>query len=750
MILSQRLTRNLKQTNINPIIVLEIEDAPYLYGSDTIKRYPRYGDEGLEYGDEGLFYGGLVPYPNQKRLVSIAGGTTTSIKQSLNPDKARGSGISQFTVALLDKNNEATKLASGVYGEVLFKKVKVWVGFGEDSAWNEDFILVFRGRVESISSEQGIVKLFLNSPDQKKRASLLYTLEADADGPIDISQTTIDVTSVENLFIVPDHPGYSTKDPALATFVRIDDEVIEVGSIVGTQLQGCTRGALGTVAATHGDQTQVESVYRLQGTAMDLALKVMLSDADQTSYLDDFAISVMNWNGVEASPGSIFFADKNLQRDYNVNIGDWIKTSGFIEGANNLSSWTLIQDVIISDLGTTIVVDAALAYEISDGGVCEMLSQYNTLGSFGLGLDVDEVDINEHQALGRSFLSDFELRFFLVDEISDGKEWLEKEIYLPASCYSLPTDREGLARVSVGIHKAPLPNRGIVTLSQDNIADPKSLSIKRSVNKYYYNAVVFLYEDTPIDPELRRRKITSAGTVAVATGNRPLVIESRGLKKFYNADSLAADSASRLLERYKSAAEYIEKMEVLFRVGVQISIGDIVVLDPEGLNMLNSTDSNRSKEPLLMEVLNKDFDFKGTIKLDLIDTSFEIDARYGLVSPSSQLKQIISQTKFVISPLFATSVYGTAEYRKWIDLLRPAVKIRRRDFSEVFETVLTSVNLNTLEIQDVPDFTIAEGDVIEFANYDNVNTTDQQKLIYAYISDGTNNFADGKAPYLII
>ena len=55
MILTERLFRSLSQTDIRPIIVLEIEGVPFLIGSDTIKRLPRYGDENLNYGDPGLF-----------------------------------------------------------------------------------------------------------------------------------------------------------------------------------------------------------------------------------------------------------------------------------------------------------------------------------------------------------------------------------------------------------------------------------------------------------------------------------------------------------------------------------------------------------------------------------------------------------------------------------------------------------------------------------------------------------------------
>ena len=213
MILSNRLFQNLSQTNIKPIMVLEIDGVPFLIGSDTIKRQPRYGDEGLEYGDEGVFYGGLVPFPNQETLITLDG-TTTSIRQSLEPDKARSTTISNMSIKLIDKNGIGTDIVGGLYGEVLFKKVKVWVSFGEQTGWNDDFIIVFRGRIESAKAGQGSVTLNLSSPDQKKRSSLFIKGDDTLDGPISDSQTNLFLDDATNFFTIPDSPFYgNTQDP---------------------------------------------------------------------------------------------------------------------------------------------------------------------------------------------------------------------------------------------------------------------------------------------------------------------------------------------------------------------------------------------------------------------------------------------------------------------------------------------------------------------------------------------------------
>lgn len=745
MELSNNLLVNLGQKNIKPIYVLQIDGVPFLIGSDTIKKYLRYGDDGYEYGDEGLYYGGLVPYPDQQTLISLDG-TTTSIKQNLEPDKARGSGVSQLTVRLIDKNLEATKLLSGNNGEILFKKIKFWVGFGETSAWNEDFILIFRGVIESIESGQGFVNLNLNSPDQKKRQLLLPKADTALNGAIDDSQASITLDSVDNLFVVPDHPGYFTKDSSIKTYVRIEDEIIEYTSISGFILNGCIRGSLGTVAVAHDDESDVESFYVLEGNVIDLSLKIMLSDKDQTPYITDLEASKVGGSDLELIDNAIWFGGKNITRDYNVSIGDYVTTSGFTEIGNNFVDYKEILDVVITDTGSYVIIDETLTPEATTNGLVTFLSQYNTLG-FGLKMDTDEVDILKHEELRRSFLANHNYRFYIRQEIEEGKEFIEKELYLPASCYSLPVDRKGLARVSVGIHKAPIPGRGIVTISESNVTNPKDLKIKRSINKNHYNAVVFRYEDIPLDEKLFRTNVATAGTVTVPTGNKALVVESKGLKDFLLAKSISTQAGERILERYRNAAEFMDGVKIQFKDSVKINIGDVVILDPTNLNLINSLDQSRDKPAGLWEIVNKETDTKsGSVKLNLVDTSFNIEARFGLISPASKVTDILSPTKFKITYIYGPSRFGNSEYKKWENIRNGFVKIRKQDYSDSVTARLIAVSPSGMEIDDVGAYTIEADDIMEFSNYSDAR--DEEKLIFVFITDDSNLFPDGGKPYV--
>src|SRR5690606_10334747 len=138
----------------------------------------------------------------------------------------------------IDKNLEATKLLAGTYGEVLFKKVRLWASFGESVAWNEDFIILFRGVIESVTAGQGKCLLHLSSPDQKKRAQLYIKGDTELTNAIDNSQTSLDVVDIANFFTIPNHPAYGGPDPDIVTALRIDDEIMTYDTIEGSTISG--------------------------------------------------------------------------------------------------------------------------------------------------------------------------------------------------------------------------------------------------------------------------------------------------------------------------------------------------------------------------------------------------------------------------------------------------------------------------------------------------------------------------------
>lgn len=749
---SDRLINNLQNNNRKPIIVLESPALPFFIGSDTIRRIARYGDEGLVYGLEGLVYGGLYPLApdKQKALISLED-FTRSIRQSLDIDKARGSSISGFSLVLNDKNGEATKVVTGFYGpELIYQDFKIWIGFSENSDFNRDYLVLFRGVVESVEFRQGSVKLNFSSPDLKRRQAIALKGDTELTNNISNVSSSILADAVDQFINVPTHPAFGGQDPALKTYLKINDEIIRYTGISGNIFTGCSRGQLGTVAASHLAGDQIESFYVLEGRALDLALKIMLSDKDTTDYIEELEPTEVNSYLGTPESNIFYFGGVDLVRNYNVQVGDFIKTQGFTQAGNNFSSYVEILDITTLDEGTYILVDTTLTTEVDPTGSVNFLSKYNTFGEFGLSMKPDEVDIKGITDIQTNFLLQSEMRIFIRDEIDEGKEFIEQELLLPLSCYSLPNDKQGLCRLSVGVHIQPLPIEQIQEISIKNIINPDKLNVKRNVNRYHYNVIGFKFQDSPTDEEFRRRIFTLVGTQTIPTGNKAMIIESRGLKTDLSGDQIAERAGTRLLARYKSAAEFIEGVQVLFGTGVLINIGDIVIFNPENLNVVNRTNNDRNRSPLLMEVVNKTTDpFDGKVTIDLLDTSFDINARYGTVAPASKISKSISSTKFIIKKSFGGILYGNNEYRKWEKWLGTAVAIRSPDFSDYFETTISKITNNTIEVAETIPFAVLENYIMELAEYSNPNTLETIKLVYAFLSDDVNNFPDGKEYYQI-
>ena len=169
--ITQSTRERLRENAISPIVVLEIDGVPRRLGSDVILQIIRIGDENL-FIDGTWFIGGLRPLENQEDLVSL-GATSTRIRQQLNQDRGGSGSISTFEIGLIDEGRQVSRLISPgkEIEEILFRKCKVWIGFG-NTAFPDDYIEVFQGVIDEVQSGAGLVKLAIVHPDQKKRQQL--------------------------------------------------------------------------------------------------------------------------------------------------------------------------------------------------------------------------------------------------------------------------------------------------------------------------------------------------------------------------------------------------------------------------------------------------------------------------------------------------------------------------------------------------------------------------------------------------
>lgn len=738
--LSQLAEAKLKQTVKEPNLAIEIEGVGPLFGAKLIKAVVRVGDEGLEIGDPevspyAFYVGEFKQIVDQKDLILLQG-TTTKITQTLSPDKAEGQSISSMSVKFADDGFMTRLITPGeLVDDILARKVVVYIAPDVNSGFPEDYGLVFRGIVGEVRAEPGAVTLLLSSPEAKKRSTLFKRAETKLNGAINNSQTTITLDSTSNIFerVTGPSGGY---DSSFKSYVLIDEELIEFTSISGNQLTGCVRGQLGTVAASHDDDAGASTFYRLTGNAMSLALKLMAS-GQQGAWVS--GLSVTSFGEVEgvATANAIYFSGVDVAARHGVSVGDYVTTTGSVIGANNFALRQVVS-VNQSESGSYIIVDgAALTLEIPTLGTAAFRSQYDVWPD-GMRMGGDEIDVAKHLEIFELFLSSADLDFYLKEEI-EGREFLEQEIYLPTNCFSIP--RAG--RASVGYNIGPLPGAELIVFDSTNTKNAKSSRLTRSINKNFYNEIIYKYEEAALDDRFQSGYITIAADskTQIKAGNKSLIIESKGMRDALNADNIARRSSLRKLNRYKYGAETLT-LETLFESGFRVEIGDVVVFDGSSNQLPDIKSGSRNMAPRLFEVQNKEIDVRtGDIKLELVDTNFDLTSRYALISPASEIVSATSTTEFFIDP---------SQVSKWSRFALVSIRIRDTDFVLNDDSVIQSVSASgRIVVAPALAFTPSAGMILELTPYSDADTTEEIKLRYGFMNGGPT-FGDGSEPYAMI
>lgn len=734
--------RALQNLSIEPNIVLKIDGVPFIFSSSSTKEYIRIGDPGL-FIDGTWYIGGFRELTNNRQYIDSSS-TTYTIRQQMNYDEGEGSSISTMTIGLVDKDEFVTQLITPgeVVDDLLGRKCQVFIGFGTTS-FNDDYLEVFKGFISDIESLPGLIKFKINHPDNKKKITLFkeQTTKLTANIP---SNSTLTCT-------VESTDGFLASIPGVFdTYIRVNNEVMKY-TVTGPTSFSIVRGQLGTTAAIHDSGSEVTSVYSLLGNPLDLALIIMLSGFGNDPCYENVAIDrfVINGLSVGTTANSIFFSELDISKVYNIQVGDFMSVSGATNGANNFTNRTIV-GIESSLRGSTIIVSgAALVEENPTSAVASFKSQYDLLPD-GMKMLPDEVDIEQHNFIRDFFHPATQYRLLIDEDIDNGKDFLDEQIYKPIACYALPRK----AKSSVGYSIGPIPGALIKTLSSSNVTQPTKANIKRTVNRAFFNEVIYKYDKSPLSDKYLKLygEIAQDSKNRIAGGNRTYKVESRGLQTDLNAQNIVQAEAQRIIDRYKFAAETVNA-SALLRNSVDIEIGDVVVLDGADLKISDITAGSRAFKPRLFEVRNKEINLKtGSVDFELLDTGQNIDTRYGLMTPVSKIQTVISQSVFVITHMDNyPGRYGVNEWRDWLAQysLTDGIRAKIRDVNyTVSESVLiSSINENTFTLAAPAVMTLTSGMVLEVDDYD--ITAAKQKLLYAFYQDNPT-FSDGENQYSMI
>lgn len=141
----------------------------------------------------------------------------------------------------------------------------------------------------------------------------------------------------------------------------------------------------------------------------------------------------------------------------------------------------------------------------------------------------------------------------------------------------------------------------------------------------------------------------------------------------------------------------------------------------------DSVNGRRGFSPRLCEVVDRKLDIKAArCSLTIVDTSYLLTGRYGIVSPSSVIGASATATSI---PIVSSYGYEKEEWEKWNNFVCEDITVRSSDWASSYDTKLLGVNSdNTLVVETLPVSPTA-GWVIDIQSYpSNTNPNDNFKL----------------------
>ena len=729
--LSTRAQLLSQQKNVEVQIILEIDGVPLVFGAVEVSKLARIGEDGITIGS--FTIGGTIVNPESRDFISLQG-TSKNITSQLFQDKGGTGSISSVNIEMIDKNNELSAAFSpgANVDDVLSRDASLYMSF-KNGAHPEDSIPIFHGIVDALSFPSGSAIVSISHPDKLKSREIYQLIQTKITSAITDSITIIPLELVTGIIL---------SQNALTSYIRIEDEIIELDFFSGNNASNVTRGALGTTAVAHDIDTEVNTFYKLTGKPIEMALQLMLSNTE-TYYLENLPITRIGQDSDGTLiTNSIFVGNELLDSDHGVTVGDTAWVTGAINPANNVNNAVIINIKDGVD-GQYFIVAKTMTLELASTAVVKFKSQYNLLPE-GMNMTPSQVDINGHTDLNTRFGSTFPTYNFSLKESIQAKEFLENEIYYPSGLYALP--RKG--RAGVGYTTTPLALEKLVTLNETNITNPQKLIIERSISKNFYNSIVWKFNEDILTDKFLAGEITidADSNARIKTGNKPLKITSKGMVDDVATRTLITSQTRRFLDRYKYATQLIRNVKTLFKDSNALEVGDIVLFGSENMSLHDSKRGDRTFQSRLMEITNKKLNIStGEISLDLLDTAYEQDGKFGVVSPASIVGVGSTTTEIIITTSFGTTGFNI-EKDKWDDYIGRNILIRSVDwtFQEITELKSFSPTNNLKMIVDAISAPPTSGYIVDIPTYNDADAAqrishcffDPQKLVVS----GASNF----------
>jgi len=699
--LTARTRSILNQIEKNPSILFEVEGVDLILSSSVVFELITWDKDGIEWDQEGVTWDGSIASDDFKSYINLSE-STRSIMQQIYPDKEGASSISSMMLTILDKNSEVSRaFALNTIGEILGKKCTLYFGF-VGANYPQDFMPIMNSIITDYSYKSGTVKMTLTHSDTLRNQSILTEYN---------SQLTAGITDVATVIPVSTTSKLLPSVDVLTSYVKIDDEIMLVNSIdSGIQLT-VTRGALGTTAEAHDNESEVKSVYNLTDFPLTLAQKIMQSSSDNAYFESDIELLSFQFVSVtESIDNAIIFNDYNIERSTGLISGDILEIDTY--GVYTVSTFGTL-----ANGNSYIIVNEDLSDVVNVGEAWRFKSQYNVL-NFGLGMQPFEVDNQQFEDIKGTFSPNFtEMSFTLNEGIGNARDFINKELYFVSGCYGIPRN----ARSSVKFLSPPLSIENLPILNETNILNMIDLNPERSINKFYYNDILFAFNKSIIDGDFKSfsQFIDIDSVNQFNVGNKQLRIESEGFERSTEVDLILDRLADRFLDRYKEAAIFIKSVKLPFKTGFNIQVGDVVLFGGDSTQLVNYDTGDRKLPLDKYEVINQTINISGEVVVDLLSTGYAIQGTFGVFSPSSTVLNGSTTTKLILGEINNLDE-ETFERDKWNLLIGSSVRVRTQDYS--FDETVTFVSLdqqsNTSINITALSMTPPANSIVELALYD--------------------------------
>lgn len=731
------------QLQKEPIIVLEIEGVDWVICSGPVYTQVKYDDPGVLYDGTYIYDGLRVLNPDKMLRAIDRKGSFSSISQKLEQWDGKAS-IETFNIKLVDIQQKITQLCTPgvIVPEILNRKVRIFFGYQEIS-YPEDYLLLFKGYINSYIIGQGYVNFTFTDPSSKRKQVIFNGSESVLTAPIIASDTTLTVSSTSNFYeTILNAKG--EPDTTITIGLVIDDQEIctytNADILSGTQVQ-VTRAQFGTIAQDFDANTKISMFFYVNDNPITIALKTMLSgwNGPWTSNIN--LRGIINADPTIISDSITFAQGVDLVRDYGLSRGDYIIISDSSIPGNN-GAFT-IADFQNSNR-TAVVVETGILTQENPGisgytdAMAGFRSKYDTFPiEAGLSLTTDDVLTSQHEHIRDVYVQVPHFKMEVKGQEKSGKEWIETHLFKVVGAYSLTQG----ARISMGASKPPLSSDLTKFLDESNIVDAKNITVERGLNsRFYYNEVLFNFDWDPLKEQFNKSlRIIDADAQARMKSVSVLSLDCRGWSGNTDEVNAMQARAKRLLQRYKYGAETINVL-TNFGIGHTIDGGDTVVLNDTStptLQIANTEKGERGIYNRVMEVQERSIlisEAKTKLKL-LSNNGFSFTDRYATVGPSSRLNDTFTHTTTLmkIKDSFGSKFPG-AEYLKWQKYVGSTIRVHNMDYSLDAETTFTLDVIDHYKMILSPPlpFTPTTDMVVEFAKYPHdaaVNSTVKAQFV---------------------